>query len=471
MPIRKSIAVGCSALAVALCLVLGVASYHAYRATILERYQAYETDLLTLVKSYIDVDDLARCLETGQKSEKYHELQRRMDQVKDSCNISFLYVVKPLNTSDHDNMQNVIAAMSADEWENLPEVQVTLGGLTGDSYSSEAARKYCDAMAAHKSFAFFVDATEWGVDYTGVTPLTDSSGKDVGLLCVDIDVTDMQREVAGYVVTIILLIVVVSLGFTALFMRWANRTIAAPIKLLEERVAEFAYAQKEADGKSLSPIIDPEIHTRNEVESLSRAVVRMSEDTVEYVRRIVDAEERARLMGELAHRDALTKVRNRSSYDAHMQELESEIAHGTAAFALVVADLDNLKGVNDRWGHERGNEYIIASCKVICDVYSHSPVFRIGGDEFVVLLRGKDYEQRDTLLDEVTSAFRRSREDDSAKPWMRLSASVGMAVFDPAANQRVEDVFVRADKTMYESKAKAKRTARATEGDGREGDR
>jgi GGDEF domain-containing protein len=52
-------------------------------------------------------------------------------------------------------------------------------------------------------------------------------------------------------------------------------------------------------------------------------------------------------------------------------------------------DLNDLKHINDRYGHERGDEYIVNCCRLICQVFKHSPVFRIGGDEFVALLRGE----------------------------------------------------------------------------------
>ena len=57
-------------------------------------------------------------------------------------------------------------------------------------------------------------------------------------------------------------------------------------------------------------------------------------------------------------------------------------------FALVECDINGLKGINDTYGHEIGDVYIVNSCRGICSVFKHSPVFRIGGDEFVVILQG-----------------------------------------------------------------------------------
>ena len=70
-------------------------------------------------------------------------------------------------------------------------------------------------------------------------------------------------------------------------------------------------------------------------------------------------------------------------------------------FALVVCDLNNLKKINDSQGHNAGDEYIRASSHLLCHIFVHSPVFRIGGDEFVVFLSGNDYSARNELMDQL----------------------------------------------------------------------
>ena len=70
-------------------------------------------------------------------------------------------------------------------------------------------------------------------------------------------------------------------------------------------------------------------------------------------------------------------------------------------------DANNLKMINDNYGHGAGDEYIKGCCKILCDVFCHSPVFRIGGDEFAVILKGRDYHNRNDLMKEIKETFER----------------------------------------------------------------
>ena len=85
-----------------------------------QRYEFYITDMLEYVSSMLDTDDLAECMQTGVKSEKFAEEQAFLDNFKDHHRIAYIYVIKPLNDSDNDNIMNVIAAMSTYEKEFLP---------------------------------------------------------------------------------------------------------------------------------------------------------------------------------------------------------------------------------------------------------------------------------------------------------------------------------------------------------------
>ena len=111
----------------------------------------------------------------------------------------------------------------------------------------------------------------------------------------------------------------------------------------------------------------------------------------------------------------------------------------------MVCDLNGLKQVNDTQGHAAGDTYIREAGRLICDQYKHSPVYRIGGDEFVVFLEGADYEQRSKLLESLDS-----RMAENAKTGGVVIAA-GMAEYQPG-DSHLFDVFSRADSLMYERK-------------------
>ena len=102
--------------------------------------------------------------------------------------------------------------------------------------------------------------------------------------------------------------------------------------------------------------------------------------------------------------------------------------------------------INDTLGHKAGDEYIMNASKMICEIFQHSPVFRIGGDEFVVVLTGRDYLIRKELL---LALHDRSVEHISTR---EVIISGGLSDYEPGTDTSFHDVFERADTLMYEEK-------------------
>lgn len=90
------------------------------------------------------------------------------------------------------------------------------------------------------------------------------------------------------------------------------------------------------------------------------------------------------------YRDAMTGVRNKGAFEISVRRLNDQLVSQEGkqrpGFAIVMFDCDGLKKVNDDYGHEKGDLYLQNACRLICRVFAHSPVFRIGGDELVALL-------------------------------------------------------------------------------------
>ncbi len=152
---------------------------------------------------------------------------------------------------------------------------------------------------------------------------------------------------------------------------------------------------------------------------------------------------------ELARRDELTGVKNKTAYTELERSIQADIDGGTddLSFAIVVCDTNNLKSINDTEGHKAGDAYIKASAKLLCDIFDHSPVFRIGGDEFAVFLKGSDHDARAELMETL-----RGRVIDNLESGKGPVIAMGMAEYEPGTDSRVSDVFERADKEMYVEK-------------------
>ena len=153
----------------------------------------------------------------------------------------------------------------------------------------------------------------------------------------------------------------------------------------------------------------------------------------------------------MAYTDSLTGVKNTHAYVETEKQVDQRIAaRELKDFGVVVFDLNNLKQVNDTLGHEAGDDYIRAACRLICHQFKHSPVFRIGGDEFVALLEGEDFKNRKELLESFESLVEGNL--GTGKP---VVAS-GLAVFRPGHDNSYRRVFERADQRMYDRKSTLK---------------
>jgi diguanylate cyclase (GGDEF)-like protein len=157
----------------------------------------------------------------------------------------------------------------------------------------------------------------------------------------------------------------------------------------------------------------------------------------------------------LAFQDSLTGVRNKMAYDSYLSELKDRIERGEVkSYGIAVLDTNNLKEINDTYGHENGNAYLVNSCKLICQIFTHSPVFRIGGDEFLVVLTGRDLENHSELMTQLKESMDLTK--NASFPWKQISIACGLGIASYAKGTTIEETFNKADKNMYINKREIK---------------
>ena len=153
----------------------------------------------------------------------------------------------------------------------------------------------------------------------------------------------------------------------------------------------------------------------------------------------------------LAYRDALTGLRNLTSFNAWIKNFSEEAGKNPREFGIVVLDLNFLKETNDKFGHEIGDRVIVAAARTISYVFKRSPVFRIGGDEFVVILQGHDLEDHVELIEQM---HEKAKEEYIALGDSLVSVSIacGVALYGEHGDEHFNEVLNRADAKMYENK-------------------
>ena len=150
--------------------------------------------------------------------------------------------------------------------------------------------------------------------------------------------------------------------------------------------------------------------------------------------------------------DALTSVKNQGAFTASLDALQKQADAGEQpVFAVGVFDCDNLKDINDTYGHDKGNIYLKTACRTICDVFCHSPVFRIGGDEFAVILKDSDLDQCEELVRQFEDAAAETCTAGKNR-WEQVHVAMGIAPYEPQHDRSVSDTVRRADKIMYANK-------------------
>ena len=300
---------------------------------------------------------------------------------------------------------------------------------------------------------------EWGHTYAYYTPLI-INGKKRGLIGTEIEVKTVNegilknalRQSAGVGVIVILCV---------LAMLWfIHRRYISKIVRLGENVRAYA----ESKDAAIAGAIEQDATGGDELSALSMQTSSMILELDNYMKSLVEttqklgeAREHADAMSELASKDALTGIRNKTAYDKETRRLEWEMQSADGKeFGIAMIDLNFLKRINDTYGHEQGNVAIKKLCHMVCTIFDHSPVFRIGGDEFVVVLENEDYKSVNELVAQFNRKIDEMAQDATLEPWERISAAVGVAYYDPVTDSSVANVFKRADKAMYLRKKEMK---------------
>lgn len=305
---------------------------------------------------------------------------------------------------------------------------------------------------------YIVWHNHWGDTYSYYVPVWIDHEK-AGLAVAEVDISDVNAEIIRNTLTQLGIIAAVLLICLAIALTYVNRNIILRIVKLEANVQEYTSSKDVA----LAETIEKDIKGHDEIVSLSRGIVSMIIEIENYIKSLVqvnaalaDEKSNSARMQDLANKDALTGIRNRTAYEKEKLKLEWELADGNTNFGIAMIDLNFLKRINDTYGHEQGNAAIKKLCFIVCHVFEHSPVFRIGGDEFVAILKNEDYENRDELVEEFRAQIEVLQKDENAEPWEKISAAIGVAVFDKDRDAGVDNVFKRADQLMYENKKEMK---------------
>lgn len=284
---------------------------------------------------------------------------------------------------------------------------------------------------------------DWGWLCSYYSIVYDSKGNPVCLVGCDVDMNEIMHERYKFLATFITLIIGISIIIYIGAIYIIKKLIIKPLNQINNETQKFNPTD------SNSTIINLSL-PNNEIGDIYKSIKTLETNINTYIYNLNQVENDNKIkdtqilkLTDKTYKDALTSVGNVNAYNQKIKDL-----YGT--YAIVMLDINNLKQINDKFGHKVGDEYIKGCCKLICNAFKHSPVYRIGGDEFIVILQKVDYDNRQFIIDKLTKTFDDLYNNTNIDLPYRYSMSIGMAISKP--DMSVEDVYNLADKQMYNNK-------------------
>ncbi len=158
---------------------------------------------------------------------------------------------------------------------------------------------------------------------------------------------------------------------------------------------------------------------------------------------------------ELSITDELTGISNRRGFFAFAQQQMKHARRNSERMVLFFADLDDLKIINDTFGHVAGDRALSDAARIFVETFRDSDIIaRMGGDEFAVILGNAP----DSGIEIVRNRLEKRLAEYNARRdgTFRLSVSVGLTIFDPAKPVTVDELIRQADERMYKEKMRRK---------------
>ena len=389
-------------------------------------------DVTNAAAAMLDGDVLGSLTAEDTDTPEYQQCLATLRKFQDNIDLSYIYAIKQLEDG------SFVFSIDPDP-DNPAEFGETFTAATEALWGASRGTAGADDVALED---------EWGRSYSSYSPVFGSDGSVKGIVGVDFDADWIDEQISRET-RIILISSVVSLVMgvliTLLITASTRRRLAELNREIDSISADVGALMQEI---RLPEELRPDMAVLKE-EELSDDELTAIRQQLAITRR--NLHEYIDYLHSQSYLDVLTGIGNRTSYLNQVKRLESEIQQGCAAFSLVIMDVNNLKGINDTYGHEEGDRILIEAGRAIRTVFGAERVFRIGGDEFAALPMCTEMAQIQAFIEQLQAVIARANEKTPGMAALALSC--GTAVYDPGRDRSFREVFERADRNMYREKA------------------
>ena len=397
-------------------IVLSSVMIHQFRSTIQTLVRRDMLDISNTAAGLLDGDVLGELKEEDVGTPKLEDIRHQLAVFQDNVDIEYIYAVRQVGEDDF------VFTVDAD-----PKDPADFGEEVLVTYALRQAAKGTAAVDTEPA------RDEWGNFYSAYSPVLDTAGRIAGIVGVDFDSAWYESQIQEHLrssMLIAIALVAVSGAVVAVF----TRRVVERLNKLKTQLSALS-----ADVDELTEELSTETgymglplpKTDKPAEKLVSSSAESENDESDEIE---------------------TGVGNSLACQEKQESLNREIAEGTADFHVVVLDINDLKKVNDRYGHSEGDLIIRGAAAGIVQAFGKEQTFRIGGDELLAIAEGvseDNLKEKLAVLEQSLAQYNKGRE---GLGYADLSLSTGFAAYRPGQDSCFHDVFVRADEDMYRTK-------------------
>ena len=395
-------------------------------------------DVSNSAAALLDGDELERLTAEDVDTEEYQRALSVLRAFQENVDLSYIYGIRDMGDG---TFTFTIDPAVDDPGEFGEEIEYT-----------DALYRASIGIAGVDEIAY---EDRWGRFYSAYSPVFDSQGQIAGMVGVDFDAEWYENQIKRHRNTVFIISVLsLSIGAFIVFLitgRIRKRFVElnTEVKNLTGDMKELSRELRRASGRHMEDEEDDHVDADNKdsgdkdsydvVGDLNHMVRDLREEMRKY---ITDAHA-------LAYTDTLTNTGNRTAYFDKVDQINRQMQKDVSKLSIAVLDINGLKKVNDEQGHEQGDKLIIDAADSLSTVFGANHVYRIGGDEFVVVLEEASMDsvnERFAALDQKIMELNRTRE-------IPLAISKGAATYHKDEDKEFNDIFRRADKEMYTDKS------------------
>ncbi|WP_017220435.1 diguanylate cyclase domain-containing protein [Moritella dasanensis] len=161
---------------------------------------------------------------------------------------------------------------------------------------------------------------------------------------------------------------------------------------------------------------------------------------------------RTTILNEMAYTDSLTLIANRRSYEEFSDNIINQNCQNSLPLAIIIYDLDHFKQINDQYGHDVGDECLIATVNAVSSILPKGNDFhaRIGGEEFAIILKHVSNEELEQIIQRVLESVRKVKIPKHAD--IKITCSIGSTLAIEFDESTIKNIVKTADDALFEAK-------------------